>query len=423
MSAVSSESPLAAADLSAPSAHPSSPTQPAESAEPGAAPASADFGPNEWLVDELYERYLNDPGSVDKAWWSFFADYRPVRGSGNGTGPQPVADRGRPRRPPPRRRPRRRGGARAAARRSRPAASSREPGGRRAAGRRRREQAPRRRRPHRAEHGGQPRRAHRHERPRRARQAAHRQPDRHQQPPAARAGREDLLHPPDRLRGGPGGQGAPRDERLVRRGRRQAGPRHAASREPRPGHRPQGQGRQPPAARAQHQGRRGDGLPPVLDGVRGRGPQGAQRQADGRRLPGHHDLPHQPGHDRHRALRAAPHAGPGRDRRRRRHGVPRRLPGRERGDHGQARDQQDGDADFHVRPPDHPGRAVRRLPAGRAPAAARRGRLLRPRSSRASASPTSRCAGSRTSRTGTRTTSPARPASRSSSTPTGSAAT
>ena len=30
-----------------------------------------------------------DPGSVDKAWWSLFADYRPVRGI-NGTGPQPV---------------------------------------------------------------------------------------------------------------------------------------------------------------------------------------------------------------------------------------------------------------------------------------------------------------------------------------------
>ena len=89
MSAVSSESPLAAADLSAPSAHPSSQTQPPESAEWAAASATADFGPNEWLVDELYERYLNDPGSVDKAWWSFFADYRPVRGV-NGTGPQPV---------------------------------------------------------------------------------------------------------------------------------------------------------------------------------------------------------------------------------------------------------------------------------------------------------------------------------------------
>src|SRR5258708_22347716 len=89
MSAVSSESPLAATAFSAPSATPSTPARPGESAVPGTAPASADFGPNEWLVDELYQRYLEDPGSVDKAWWSFFADYRPVRGL-NGTGPMPV---------------------------------------------------------------------------------------------------------------------------------------------------------------------------------------------------------------------------------------------------------------------------------------------------------------------------------------------
>src|SRR5215468_12541315 len=39
--------------------------------------SSTDFGPNEWLVDELYQRYQADPSSVDRAWWSFFADYRP----------------------------------------------------------------------------------------------------------------------------------------------------------------------------------------------------------------------------------------------------------------------------------------------------------------------------------------------------------
>jgi 2-oxoglutarate dehydrogenase E1 component len=39
--------------------------------------AGTDFGPNEWLVDELYQRYQEDPGSVDRAWWNFFADYRP----------------------------------------------------------------------------------------------------------------------------------------------------------------------------------------------------------------------------------------------------------------------------------------------------------------------------------------------------------
>jgi len=37
----------------------------------------AGFGPNEWLVYEMYQSYLKDPESVDKAWWDFFADYAP----------------------------------------------------------------------------------------------------------------------------------------------------------------------------------------------------------------------------------------------------------------------------------------------------------------------------------------------------------
>jgi 2-oxoglutarate dehydrogenase E1 component len=37
----------------------------------------AGFGPNEWLVYEMYQSYLKDPESVDKAWWDFFADYKP----------------------------------------------------------------------------------------------------------------------------------------------------------------------------------------------------------------------------------------------------------------------------------------------------------------------------------------------------------
>jgi len=47
-----------------------------------------DFGPNEWLVEELYQKYLTDPNSVDKAWWNFFADYKPAdsaNGKGGGT--------------------------------------------------------------------------------------------------------------------------------------------------------------------------------------------------------------------------------------------------------------------------------------------------------------------------------------------------
>ncbi|MFE5633817.1 multifunctional oxoglutarate decarboxylase/oxoglutarate dehydrogenase thiamine pyrophosphate-binding subunit/dihydrolipoyllysine-residue succinyltransferase subunit [Streptomyces sp. NPDC056542] len=42
----------------------------------GQNPATA-FGANEWLVDEIYQQYLQDPNSVDRAWWDFFADYKP----------------------------------------------------------------------------------------------------------------------------------------------------------------------------------------------------------------------------------------------------------------------------------------------------------------------------------------------------------
>ncbi|HET7310405.1 MAG TPA: multifunctional oxoglutarate decarboxylase/oxoglutarate dehydrogenase thiamine pyrophosphate-binding subunit/dihydrolipoyllysine-residue succinyltransferase subunit [Mycobacteriales bacterium] len=40
--------------------------------------AFAGFGANEWLVYEMYQQYLKDPESVDKAWWDFFADYQPT---------------------------------------------------------------------------------------------------------------------------------------------------------------------------------------------------------------------------------------------------------------------------------------------------------------------------------------------------------
>ncbi len=43
----------------------------------------AGFGANEWLVDEMYQQFLKDPGAVDKAWWDFFADYS--RRTANGT--------------------------------------------------------------------------------------------------------------------------------------------------------------------------------------------------------------------------------------------------------------------------------------------------------------------------------------------------
>ena len=53
---------------------------------PGAPAAEnplAAFGANEWLVDEMYERYKQDPNSVDKAWWDFFRNYHEEHGTGS----------------------------------------------------------------------------------------------------------------------------------------------------------------------------------------------------------------------------------------------------------------------------------------------------------------------------------------------------
>ncbi|MGW7271463.1 multifunctional oxoglutarate decarboxylase/oxoglutarate dehydrogenase thiamine pyrophosphate-binding subunit/dihydrolipoyllysine-residue succinyltransferase subunit [Streptomyces sp. NPDC054864] len=58
----------------------------------GKSPAAA-FGPNEWLVDEIYQQYLQDPNSVDRAWWDFFADYKPGAGSSPAAAPaKPAGD-------------------------------------------------------------------------------------------------------------------------------------------------------------------------------------------------------------------------------------------------------------------------------------------------------------------------------------------
>ena len=46
--------------------------------EPSDTNPLAAFGANEWLVDELYEKYQQDPNSVDPAWLDFFKTYSPV---------------------------------------------------------------------------------------------------------------------------------------------------------------------------------------------------------------------------------------------------------------------------------------------------------------------------------------------------------
>jgi 2-oxoglutarate dehydrogenase E1 component len=41
---------------------------------------SEEFGANEWLVDEMYERFLVDKNSVDESWWSILENYTPKSG-------------------------------------------------------------------------------------------------------------------------------------------------------------------------------------------------------------------------------------------------------------------------------------------------------------------------------------------------------
>ena len=44
-----------------------------------------DFGANEWLVDEMYERYLSDPTSLEPSWIEFFKTYNPANNSSSST--------------------------------------------------------------------------------------------------------------------------------------------------------------------------------------------------------------------------------------------------------------------------------------------------------------------------------------------------
>ncbi len=63
------------------------------------------FGPNEWLVQEMYERFQSDPSSVDKSWWEFFADYKGTPSLNNsvksGTPPIPKSQLTKPLPPAP----------------------------------------------------------------------------------------------------------------------------------------------------------------------------------------------------------------------------------------------------------------------------------------------------------------------------------
>jgi 2-oxoglutarate dehydrogenase E1 component len=53
------------------------------------------FGANEWLVDEMYEKYQKDPDSVDKVWWDFFGkDQRQAGAPASSAGTSSAASSG-----------------------------------------------------------------------------------------------------------------------------------------------------------------------------------------------------------------------------------------------------------------------------------------------------------------------------------------
>ena len=68
----------------------------------GAATGSGAFGPNAWLVEDMYERFRSDPTSVSDSWREFFADYRPAgpaQPAASAAPPTPVAPQTAPRGP------------------------------------------------------------------------------------------------------------------------------------------------------------------------------------------------------------------------------------------------------------------------------------------------------------------------------------
>jgi 2-oxoglutarate dehydrogenase E1 component len=54
------------------------PDAPGGSTTGRAAAGAGAFGPNAWLVEDMYDRFRADPSSVSESWREFFADYRPA---------------------------------------------------------------------------------------------------------------------------------------------------------------------------------------------------------------------------------------------------------------------------------------------------------------------------------------------------------
>src|SRR5258708_13222323 len=68
-----------------------------ESRRVAAVSSPSPFGQNEWLVEEMYRKFREDPSSVDPSWHEFLVDYSPEptteaqSTAGNGQPAQPAA--------------------------------------------------------------------------------------------------------------------------------------------------------------------------------------------------------------------------------------------------------------------------------------------------------------------------------------------
>ena len=61
------------------------------------APTEADFGANDWLLEEMYEQYTADPSSVDETWAEYFKTHgAPVSGDGDGAAAEKRQPQARP---------------------------------------------------------------------------------------------------------------------------------------------------------------------------------------------------------------------------------------------------------------------------------------------------------------------------------------
>ncbi|MGH3474527.1 MAG: 2-oxoglutarate dehydrogenase E1 subunit family protein, partial [Aeromicrobium sp.] len=69
-------------------------------AESSKEPSTPDFGTNQWLVEEMYDRYQEDPTSVDASWVTFFEDGNVPSDNGGPSGAATTTPQSQPEKKP-----------------------------------------------------------------------------------------------------------------------------------------------------------------------------------------------------------------------------------------------------------------------------------------------------------------------------------